>query len=60
MKRGQLSQALPMGTGQADPTWTHWLRAPEAPANTAQKIQCWFCCSSCSQPVKDNRKRWSR
>ena len=48
-----------LGTGRADPTWAQRLLAAgwEAPANTDQKIRSWFCCSSRSQPVKDNRKR---
>lgn len=48
-----------LGAGWADPTGAHRLLAAgwEAPANTDQKIRRWFCCSSCSQPVKDNRKR---
>lgn len=61
--RGVGSPARPGGLGAGEqPLLASPLPAVdwEAPANPSQKGQSWFCCSTRSQPVKDNRKRWSR
>lgn len=43
----------------ADPTWAYQTLAVgwDTPTNTDQEIWSWFCCSRCSQAVRDNRKR---